>query len=133
MEEHGQVATTQVAVTGPGNLNPQIRHVIHAVGPVWNSEESESFNINLLMHTIFNTLKKANELGCASISIPAISAGIFGFPRPLCAKVHFYTLAKFVQIAQQSGTELVLRTVRLCNPDEETAVIFRCQFDCTFS
>ena len=70
--------------------------MIHAVGPIWDDDETEDHNVNLLMHTVFNTLKKANELGCESVSIPAISSGIFGFPKPLCAKVFFYTLAKFV-------------------------------------
>ena len=73
--------------------------MIHAVGPIWDNSKSESYNIELLMHAIFNTLKKANELNCESVSIPAISSGIFGFPKPLCAKVFFYTLTKFVEIA----------------------------------
>ena len=131
VQENGKIPTGQVAVTGSGNL--QCRHVIHAVGPIWDDDETEDHNVNLLMHTVFNTLKKANELGCESVSIPAISSGIFGFPKPLCAKVFFYTLAKFVQIAQQTNTELTLKLVRLCNFDDETCIIFRCQFDCTFS
>mmetsp|Transcript_33115 Transcript_33115/g.43621 ORF Transcript_33115/g.43621 Transcript_33115/m.43621 type:complete len:150 (-) Transcript_33115:265-714(-) len=94
VKENGKIPTGQVAVTGAGNL--QCQHVIHAVGPIWDNDETEDYNINLLMHAVFNTLKKANEIGCASVSIPAISSGIFGFPKPLCAKVFFYTLAKFV-------------------------------------
>ena len=86
-------------MTGPGNLNPQCRYVIHAVGPIWDNSKPEAYNINLLLHSVFNTLKKANELECTSISIPAISSGIFGFPKPLCAKVFFYALTKFVEIA----------------------------------
>ena len=118
-------------MTGPGDL--QCRYVIHAVGPVWDSDQTEAYNVTLLLHAVFNTLKKANELGCASVAIPAISSGIFGFPKPLCAKTFFYALCKFVEVAQKTNTELVLKTVRLCNFDEETCVIFRCQFDCTFS
>ena len=121
----------QVAVTGPGNLECQ--YVIHAVGPIWDNSKSESFNINLLMHAIFNTLKKANDLNCESVSIPAISSGIFGFPKPLCAKVFFYTLTKFVELAQANNINLALKTVRLCNFDEETTIIFKCQFECTLT
>ena len=84
------------------------------------------------MSAIFNTLKKANELECESVAIPAISSGIFGFPKPLCSKVFFYTLTKFVEVAQKNNITLKLKTVRLTNFDEETCVIFRCQFDCTF-
>jgi len=73
--------------------------VIHAVGPVWDSNESEDFNTKLLYSAVFNTLKKANELECESVAIPAISSGIFGFPKPLCSKVFFYSLVKFVEVA----------------------------------
>ena len=118
-------------MTGSGSLD--CKHVIHAVGPVWDEESTENENVNLLLHTVFNTLKKANELGCATVSIPAISSGIFGFPLPLCSKVFFYGLKKFVEIAKKTQTEMKLKTVRLCNAEEETCVIFRCQFDCTFS
>ena len=129
--EHGKIETGQVGVTGAGRL--RCRYVIHAVGPIWDSDLSEDKNVNLLLHAVFNTLKKANELGCESVSIPAISSGIFGFPKPLCAKTFFYGITKFVEIAQKTDTELVLKKVRLCNFDEETCVIFRCQFDCTFN
>jgi putative ATPase len=97
VEENGKIPTGQVGVTGPGNL--ECKYVIHAVGPVWDSSESEAFNINLLHSAVFNTLKKANELECESVAIPAISSGIFGFPKPLCSKVFFYTLVKFVEVA----------------------------------
>ena len=107
--------------------------MIHAVGPIWDNNESEEFNINLLMKAVFNTLVKANELECESVAMPAISSGIFGFPKPLCAKVFFYSITKFVEVAQKKGIELKLKRVRLTNFDEETCVIFRCQFDCTFT
>lgn len=131
VEEHGKIPTGQVGVTGPGDLN--CKHVIHAVGPIWDNNATEDHNINLLRHAVFNTLVKANELECESVAIPAISSGIFGFPKPLCAKVFFYTLTQFVLVAKQKNIELKLKTVRLTNFDEETCVIFKCQFDCTFS
>ena len=52
-----------------------------------------------------NTLIKADELGCKSVSIPAISSGIFGFPKPLCAKVFYLVLKKFVQNALEKEVE----------------------------
>ena len=81
-----------------------------------------------------NTLIKADELGCKSVSIPAISSGIFGFPKPLCAKVFYLVLKKFVQNALEKEVEneeeprLALETVRLCNFDDETCEIFREEF-----
>jgi putative ATPase len=43
----------------------------------------------LLFSAVLNTLKTANKLECKSVSIPAISSGIFGFPKQLCAKTFF--------------------------------------------
>ena len=88
------IPTGQVGVTGPGKL--KCRYVIHAVGPRWDDRESRAFNVNLLANAIQNTLLKANELGCETVSMPAISSGIFGFPKPLCAEVFFRVLRRFV-------------------------------------
>ena len=124
--------TGRVGLTGPGNLN--CRYVIHAVGPVWDDSESSAYNVNLLATAIMNSLIKAEELGCKSISMPAISSGIFGFPKPLCAKVFYLVLKKFVQNALEKEMEneedprLALETVRLCNFDDETCEVFRAEF-----
>jgi O-acetyl-ADP-ribose deacetylase (regulator of RNase III) len=70
------VETGSVAVTTAGNLKS--KYVIHAVGPIWrgggqNEEE-------LLARCIISSLDKARELEIRSISFPAISTGIFGYP-----------------------------------------------------
>jgi len=49
----------------------------------------KKYNVDLLYNTVFNTLKTAEELKYASVAIPAISSGIFGFPKPLCAETFF--------------------------------------------
>ena len=127
VKKHGRVPTGQVGVTGPGRL--QCRYVIHAVGPIWNHSKPANYNINLLASAVLNTLKKANELECKTVSIPAISSGIFGFPKPLCARVFFACLSHFVKESKASPTELTLKTVRLCNFDDETCHLFRAEFD----
>lgn len=101
IRKHGNIPTGQVGVTGPAKL--RCKFVIHAVGPIWNNRKSKEFNVDLLRQTVLNTLRKANELGCQSVSIPAISSGIFGFPKPLCAKVFFNTISDFVMDAKTSG------------------------------
>ena len=84
-----------MAVTGPGKL--PCRKVLHAVGPIWDSRVSVNQNANQLSNTIMNTLKAANQLGCKTVAIPAISSGIFGFPKPLCATIFFLVLKMFVE------------------------------------
>lgn len=61
-------------VTGGGNL--KAKYVIHAVGPrMGEGNEDEK-----LKNATLNSLKLADEKGIKSISFPAISTGIFGFP-----------------------------------------------------
>ena len=127
--EHGKVPTGEVGVTGPGRL--RCRYIIHAVGPMWSSRITPQENCQLLANAVINTLKKANELGCSSVSIPAISSGIFGFPKPLCAHVFFLSIESFTRsvIAQGAEEKPALKTIRLCNFDNETCLIFRAAFD----
>ena len=105
-------------MTGPGRL--KCKHIIHAVGPIWNSSKSDKYNINLLSSAVMNTLIKANEIECESVSIPAISSRRFGFPKSLCAKVFYTNLKRFVRTVKQQNSTLKLKTVRLTNFDNYT-------------
>jgi O-acetyl-ADP-ribose deacetylase len=73
-----QSATGQLASLG-------VKYVIHTVGPRWSNSQSIIEQQNTLFNAILNSLKGANKLGCASVAIPAISSGIFGFPKSLVA------------------------------------------------
>jgi O-acetyl-ADP-ribose deacetylase len=77
----GYVPVGGCALTGAGAL--KARHVIHTVGPRWGEGDEE----RKLRDAIGNTLKLAGKQGYASIAIPAISAGIFGFPKERCARI----------------------------------------------
>jgi O-acetyl-ADP-ribose deacetylase len=66
------------------------RYVIHTVGPVWhggNDGEEET-----LARCYLSCLDAAERLGLHSIAFPAISTGVFGFPRPRAATVVWKTL-----------------------------------------
>lgn len=73
VRRHGPVPVGGVAVTGAGRL--KAKYVIHAVGPRCGVEPIEK-----LEEAVENALKKAEELGLASIAFPAISTGVFGCP-----------------------------------------------------
>lgn len=75
--------TGEVRVT-PGFRLPA-RHVIHAVGPVWGG--GDAGEDDLLASAYRRALAAANELGAASIAFPAISTGIYGFPRDRAAGI----------------------------------------------
>ncbi len=119
VKNHGPVPVSEVAVTKAGKL--KAKYVFHAVGPRWG----EGNEHEKLYKTVQNVLKKAEQMNVVSISIPAISSGIFGFPKDQCAEVFFRAIKDF--LAERLST--CLKLVRLCNIDEETSRIFLSVFE----
>jgi O-acetyl-ADP-ribose deacetylase (regulator of RNase III) len=73
------------AVITPG-FNLQARFVIHAVGPVWRGGEEGAPEI--LRRTYENCFRlAAQEPTIRSIAFPAISTGVYGFPRDQAARI----------------------------------------------
>jgi O-acetyl-ADP-ribose deacetylase (regulator of RNase III) len=65
--------------------------VIHAVGPIWrggSNEESE-----LLASAYRTAMRLADAAGARSITLPAISCGIYGYPLDAGAEVALTTVA----------------------------------------
>ena len=54
------------------------RHVIHAVGPVWQGGTANE--AELLASCYRNSILLAEKQGLKSIAFPAISCGIYGYP-----------------------------------------------------
>lgn len=85
--------TGEAVHTGGGNLTA--KYVIHTVGPVWyGGERGEP---ELLKNAYANSLKVAGELGATSIAFPAISTGVFGYPKEEAAKIVYTTIENFIQ------------------------------------
>ena len=82
VRRHGPVATGSAAITSGGNL--EARHVIHAVGPVYDGTPRSA---ELLGSAVRAALHKADEHNLKSIALPAISTGIFGYPTEEAAQV----------------------------------------------
>ncbi|MYA88011.1 MAG: O-acetyl-ADP-ribose deacetylase [Boseongicola sp. SB0662_bin_57] len=79
----GGCETGQAKITGGHNL--AARFVIHTVGPVWRGGDQDEEA--LLGSCYVNSLRLADEHGCASIAFPAISTGVYGFPAERAARV----------------------------------------------
>lgn len=77
-------------VTSGGAL--KARYVIHAVGPRWGEGDEE----NKLRSAVLNSLKRADEKNLVSVSFPAVSAGIFGFPIDRCARTMLTTARDYL-------------------------------------
>jgi|UniRef100_A0A7V3RF72 O-acetyl-ADP-ribose deacetylase (regulator of RNase III) len=118
VKKHGPVKTGYVALTSGGNLFA--KHVIHAVGPVWG-EKDEDLKLSM---AFYNSLKKADEIGAKSISFPAISSGIYGFPKERCAKIFYETIKRYFS---NENSRIVL--VRICLYSKADLMIFEKVFD----
>ena len=118
----GHVPTGQAAVTGAGRL--PARYVIHAVGPIWRDHTPEEAD-RLLASAVQSSLQRAGELGIASVAFPAISAGIYGFPRERCAQVMLSAIEDYFAENAQS----CIQEVRLVLFDTPTLEAFRTEFE----
>lgn len=75
--------TGSAAVSDPGQL--PARWVIHAVGPRWRG--GKFGEADLLWSAYRSSLHTADELGARSVTFPAISTGIYGYPVDQAAPV----------------------------------------------
>lgn len=79
----GGCETGEAKITGAGRLHAS--YVIHTVGPVWrggNSREAE-----LLTSCYQQALRLAAEHDCRRVALPAISAGVYGYPLMPAAQI----------------------------------------------
>jgi O-acetyl-ADP-ribose deacetylase (regulator of RNase III) len=113
IRQHGHVTHAHPAWTSGGHL--PARYVIHAVGPVWGEGNEEQ----KLSDAVIGSLRMADELSCASIAMPAISTGIYGFPKDRAAQIIFTAIEDYFD-SQRSG----LLIVKLVLFDQPTVDIF---------
>jgi O-acetyl-ADP-ribose deacetylase (regulator of RNase III) len=108
----GGCNTGDAKVTSGHNL--PARYVIHTVGPVWrggNAGEAE-----LLASCYRRSLQHANQLKIKTIAFPAISTGIYGFPKQQAATIAIKEV--------QANIGALERVLFVCF-DSETAEIYR--------
>lgn len=96
----GGCATGEAKVSKGYNL-PN-RFVIHTVGPVYSGSKEDPA---LLMSCYVNSLKVADANGIKSVSFPALSTGIFGYPLSEAADVAVKAFSDY--LSGDTGLELV--------------------------
>ncbi len=120
-EECNRIGGTYVGgavVTGAGNL--KAKYVIHAVGPRYGEGNEDE----KLKNATLNSLLRATEKECKTIAFPAISTGIFGFPKDRCARIMLTTVMEFLK----SRGDTTLEEVIFCLYSKEDLEIFENTF-----
>ncbi|MFO7881681.1 MAG: macro domain-containing protein [Kosmotogaceae bacterium] len=112
--ENGPLDISEVTVTGAGKM--KAKYVIHVHGPKKGTKDYKG----LLYKSFYNVFKESDELGLSSLSVPAVSSGIFGVPKNECARAFFKALLDYFN----SNPESSIKLVRACNIDSETTEIF---------
>ncbi len=124
VERHGKLPNGAVAHTTAGML--PCSRVIHAVGPVWHGglrdEPAE------LREAVRNSLALAHVLDLPRVSLPAISSGIFGFPKDLCAEVMVDAVVEYLDHTPDTR----ITEVRFTNIDLPTVAEFVRVFSARF-
>jgi O-acetyl-ADP-ribose deacetylase (regulator of RNase III) len=121
-EESDKIGFTPVGtavITGAGKL--PARFVIHAVGPRMGEGDED----NKLKNAVKSSLMLASEKGLKSISIPAISSGIFGFPKDRCAKILVGESERFFK----ENKDTSLHAIEFCIRDDTTLSYFKKEFE----
>lgn len=99
----GHCNVGEAVVTSAGNLNTKF--IIHAVGPRYGIDNPSD---KLLYSAVKNSLRLADGMKLSSIAIPAISTGIFGYPKDEAAKIITDAVYDFVEEKPQNLYEIVL-------------------------
>jgi O-acetyl-ADP-ribose deacetylase (regulator of RNase III) len=123
IRKHGPVSHAHPAWTSGGLL--PAKYVIHAVGPVWGETSDDDKNLS---NAITGSLQVADELKCTSISMPAISTGIFGFPKDRAAGIIFKAVLAYFE----KNLNSTLKQVRVVLFDKATIDEFLTIWKTTF-
>jgi O-acetyl-ADP-ribose deacetylase (regulator of RNase III) len=114
VKARGLVLHSLPAWTSGGKL--PAKYVIHAVGPVWGAGDEDA----KLRDCIYGSLRVADELKLESIAMPAISTGIFGFPKDRAARVMLNTIKEYSEKEKSN-----LKIARITLFDDASVDVFK--------
>ncbi|REK08962.1 MAG: O-acetyl-ADP-ribose deacetylase [Planctomycetota bacterium] len=89
----GGCPTGSAVISTAGDL--PARFVIHAVGPRWGG--GQSGEAKLLESAYRTALGLASEHGCASVALPALSCGVYGYPIDEASRIALATTQSFLE------------------------------------
>ncbi|MAR91408.1 MAG: O-acetyl-ADP-ribose deacetylase [Pseudomonadota bacterium] len=109
---------TGQAVMTPGFALPA-RAIIHTVGPIWQGGDNDE--ASLLRSCYRQSMALVQEQGFASVAFPAISCGVYGFPKAQAVTI---AVAEVIQCLRDFKT--IKRVIFACF-DDAMAQLYRQQ------
>ncbi|MDZ4767036.1 MAG: macro domain-containing protein [Chloroflexota bacterium] len=88
-----------------GGYNLKAKHIIHTVGPIYKPNSID--NERVLASAFRRSLELAAENRLKTIAFPAISTGIYGYPREQAAPISFRAIVEFAAQPEPNSVELV--------------------------
>ena len=122
--QYGPLNVGCATYTSAGKL--ACRYVIHTVGPEWRKHGKEKSKYFLRLACIESLHIAALQLQLSSIALTAISSGIFGMPKDICAEVMFAAIEEFSSSVDAEFS--TLRDVRIVIIDKPTLSVFQEEF-----
>lgn len=92
------------------------KHVIHAVGPIWNG--GDRGEPELLASCYRRSIELAQKAGAASIAFPCISTGVYGYPIEAAAEV------AVAAIREAAAANPGIREVLFCCFSEDDLAVY---------
>lgn len=108
-------STGEAKITKGYNL--KAKYVIHTVGPVYHGKPSDA---EQLASCYRNSLSFAKQNDVHSIAFPAISTGVYGYPKEEAAEVALRTIFEWLSENEDYGLKVVLSCF-----DREMAEIYQ--------
>lgn len=99
----GRLSAGRAVATGAGRL--PAKFVFHAVGPVYR--DGRCGEPEALRSCYRTCLELAEKHGCRSISFPAISTGVYGYPVEEAAEIAIGEVRRFLAEQAQAVEEVV--------------------------
>ena len=81
------------------------RYVIHTVGPVYSGSASDA---ELLRSCYWNSLVLARAHGLHTIAFPAISTGVYGYPKEAAAEIALRTIREWFHAYPDAGVRVTI-------------------------
>ena len=125
VKRRGPIPVGDAVETSGGRLPCQ--YVIHTVGPKWNEHGKEGSKFLLRQACLASLNLAAMKLHLSSIALTAISSGIFGMPKDICAQVIFKAVEEFSESEYAEVSSL--RDVGIVIIDEPTIRVFYDEFN----